>query len=68
VIWVWHTYPILNSNHMSKQAHNRSRLNIAAGLCIAIGLIIGILIKRVHIGLMIGLGLGLLGGGLLRRR
>ncbi|GAA0565355.1 hypothetical protein [Chitinophaga japonensis] len=53
---------------MGKQADNHSRRNIAAGLCIAIGLIIGILIKRVHIGLMIGLGLGLLGGGLLRRR
>ena len=53
---------------MGKQAPDRSRLNVAAGLCIAIGLIIGIMIKRVQVGLLIGLGLGLLGGSLLRRR
>ena len=53
---------------MGKQAPDRSRLNIAAGLCIAIGLIIGIMIKRVQVGLLIGLGLGLLGGSLLKRR
>jgi hypothetical protein len=53
---------------MGKQAPNRSRLNVAAGLCIALGLIIGIMIKRVQVGLLIGLGLGLLGGSLLRRR
>jgi hypothetical protein len=53
---------------MGKQAPNRSRLNVAAGLCIAIGLIIGIMIKRVQLGLMIGLALGLLGGSLIRRR
>jgi hypothetical protein len=53
---------------MGKQAPDRSRLNVAAGLCIALGLIIGILIKRVHIGLMIGIGLGLLGGALINRR
>ncbi len=53
---------------MSKQQPKRDRLNIAAGLCIAIGLIIGIAIKRVQIGLLIGLGLGLLGGSLIRRR
>jgi len=52
---------------MGKQAPDRSRLNVAAGLCIALGLIIGIMIKRVHIGLMIGIGLGLLGGSLIRR-
>lgn len=53
---------------MNKQEQNRPRLNIAAGLCIAVGLIIGILIKRVQVGLLIGLGLGLLGGMLIRRR
>jgi hypothetical protein len=53
---------------MGKQAPNRSRLNVAAGLCIAIGLIIGIMIKRVQVGLLIGLALGLLGGSLIRRR
>lgn len=45
-----------------------SRRSIAAGLCIILGLVIGIAIKRVHIGLLIGLGLGLLGGGLLSGR
>ena len=53
---------------MSKKQGSRDRLNIAAGLCIAIGLVIGIAIKRVQIGLLIGLALGLLGGGLIRRR
>ncbi|MBO9154383.1 hypothetical protein ACFOTA_19370 [Chitinophaga sp. GCM10012297] len=44
------------------------RVTISAALCIIIGLVIGFLIKRVHIGLLIGLGLGLLGGGLLSKR
>jgi hypothetical protein len=51
-----------------KHEENRPRITIAAGLCIALGLIIGIVIKRVQVGLFIGLALGLLGGGLLRRR
>lgn len=50
-----------------EQEGNRARLNIGAGLCIIIGLLIGFAIKRVHIGLMIGLGLGLLSGSLLRK-
>lgn len=37
-------------------------------MCIIIGLVIGFMIKKVHIGLLIGLGLGLLGGGLLSKR
>ena len=35
---------------------------------IIIGLVIGFLIKRVHVGLLIGVGLGLLAGGLLSNR
>jgi hypothetical protein len=53
---------------MGKQAPDRSRLNVAAGLCIALGLVIGIMIKRVHLGLLIGIGLGLLGGSLINRK
>jgi uncharacterized membrane protein (Fun14 family) len=52
---------------MAKQDGSRARLNIGAGLCIIIGLVIGFAIKRVHIGLLIGLGLGLLSGNLLRK-
>lgn len=44
------------------------RVTISAAMCIIIGLVIGFMIKRVHIGLLIGLGLGLLGGGLLSKR
>lgn len=46
----------------------KDRVTLSAGLCIAIGLIIGFLIKRVHIGLLIGLALGVIGGGLLSKR
>lgn len=41
---------------------------MSAGLCIALGLVIGFLIKRVHIGLLIGLALGLLSGAMLSKR
>ncbi|UYQ95165.1 hypothetical protein MKQ68_08650 [Chitinophaga horti] len=51
-----------------KRGDSRARLNIAAGVCILIGLVIGFGIKRMHIGLMIGLALGLLSGGLLSKR
>lgn len=51
-----------------KTENNRSRLSITAAFCIALGLLIGFEIKRVHIGLMIGLALGLLSGGLLSKR
>ncbi|WP_343674480.1 hypothetical protein [Chitinophaga sp.] len=47
---------------------NRSRLSMAAIVCIIIGLVIGFEIKRVHIGLLIGLALGLLSGNMLSRR
>ncbi|MBC9910186.1 hypothetical protein HHL17_18950 [Chitinophaga sp. G-6-1-13] len=47
-----------------KHAQNRPRLRIAAILCILLGLFIGFEIKRVHIGLLIGIGLGLLTGSM----
>jgi uncharacterized membrane protein (UPF0136 family) len=47
---------------------DQTRANIAFVLLIVIGLAIGFLIKRVHIGLIIGLGLGLMASGMLRRR
>ena len=55
---------------MSKQNTNpdNTRLRMSAALCIVLGLVIGFLIKRVHIGLLIGLALGLLSGGLLTKR
>lgn len=52
---------------MSKQS-DYNRFRISALLCIGLGLLIGFLIKRVHIGLLIGLALGLLSGGLLSKR
>ncbi len=51
---------------MSKR--DNTRLNMSAALCIGLGLLIGFMIKKVHIGLLIGLALGLLGGGLLSKR
>ena len=47
-----------------KHEQNRHRLKIAAGLCIALGLLLGIGIKRIHVGLIIGIGLGLLTSGM----
>lgn len=47
-----------------KHVENRPRMRIAAILCIVLGLFIGFGIKRVHIGLLIGVGLGLLTGSL----
>ncbi|WP_177318529.1 hypothetical protein [Chitinophaga sancti] len=46
----------------------RSRLTMTAILCIVIGLAIGFEIKRLHIGLLIGLALGLLSGNMLAKR
>nr|WP_295870177.1 hypothetical protein [uncultured Chitinophaga sp.] len=42
-------------------------MRIAAILCILLGLFIGFGIKRVHVGLLIGIGLGLLTGSLWSR-
>ena len=53
---------------MGKEQENRPRLTITAILCIVIGLVVGFEIKRLHIGLLIGLGLGLLSGNMLRKR
>ena len=44
------------------------RRNVALVVAIVGGLVLGIFIKRVHIGLLIGLGIGLLVSGLIRRR
>jgi predicted ABC-type sugar transport system permease subunit len=53
---------------MSKKQGSGSRLTIMAVLCIIVGLVIGFEIKRVHIGLLIGLGLGLLSGNMIKRK
>lgn len=55
------------SKQQNKKADN-TRLRMMAIFCIVLGLVIGFLMKRVHIGLLIGLGLGLLSGGLLSKR
>ncbi|HEY8396927.1 MAG TPA: hypothetical protein VIK80_03235 [Flavihumibacter sp.] len=47
---------------------NNSRRDMGIVVAIAIGLIIGIFIKRVHIGLLIGLGIGLLSASLISGR
>jgi F0F1-type ATP synthase assembly protein I len=53
---------------MPEKKPNSNRGYIAFAFVILLGYIIGIFIKRVPLGLMIGLVLGLLGSGLLRRR
>jgi len=47
---------------------DRKRATVGFGFAIVLGLIIGIFIKRVHFGLMIGLAIGLLSSTMLRRR
>ena len=47
---------------------DEKRGGIAFVFLIIVGLVIGFLIKRVHVGLLIGLGLGLLASGILRKR
>ena len=44
------------------------RRDVTIGVVIIIGLVIGFLIKRVHVGLLIGVTLGLLAAGLLSKR
>ena len=41
---------------------DRSRLSITAIFCIVLGVLLGFMIERIHIGLMIGIGIGLLSG------
>lgn len=47
---------------------DEKRGGIAFIFLLIIGLGIGFLIKRVHVGLLIGLALGLLASGILRKR
>ena len=47
---------------------DEKRGGIAFAFLIVVGLIIGFLIKRVHVGLLIGLALGLFASGILRKR
>jgi hypothetical protein len=53
---------------MAERQPNRTRGFISFGFVIILGFVLGIFIRNVRIGLIIGLALGLLGGGLLRRR
>lgn len=53
---------------MKAQKTNETRRQLAWILAITTGLVLGFFIKKVHIGLLIGLALGLLASGLLRRR
>ncbi len=47
---------------------DEKRGGIAFAFLIILGLAIGFLIKRVHIGLLIGLAMGLFASGILRKR
>jgi uncharacterized membrane protein (UPF0136 family) len=47
---------------------DEKRGGIAFVFLIIVGLAIGFLIKRVHVGLLIGLALGLFASGILRKR
>lgn len=53
---------------MSERKPDEKRGSIAFVVMIGIGLAIGFLIKRVHYGLLLGLAMGLLASGLLRKR
>ena len=53
---------------MIQRKPNQSRGYISFGVVILIALLIGIFLRNVKIGLIIGLVLGLLGSSLLRRR
>lgn len=53
---------------MAENKPNRQRGYISFAFVMILGLILGVFIKNVRIGLIIGLVLGLLGSGLLRRR
>lgn len=50
------------------QKPDQKRGNIAFVFLILVGLAIGFLIKRVHVGLLIGLALGFFASGILRKR
>ena len=53
---------------MAQRQPDSNRGYIAFAFAIILGYIIGIFLKKVTLGLIIGLVLGLLGSGLLRRR
>lgn len=53
---------------MENRQPDKKRATVGFAFAIILGLIIGIFIKRVHFGLIIGLVLGLLGSNLWRRR
>ena len=53
---------------MANDKPGNMRSTITFAFVIILGLIIGILIRRVHLGLLIGLILGLLGSSLIKRR
>ena len=53
---------------MSERRPNQARGFISFGFVIVLALIIGIFLRNVRLGLIIGLVLGLLGSSLLRRR
>lgn len=53
---------------MNTRYPNKTRGNIAFVFAIVLGYALGLLIKRVHIGLILGLAIGLLASGILRRR
>ncbi|MGN6163296.1 MAG: hypothetical protein ACTHOF_02045 [Flavisolibacter sp.] len=53
---------------MAERKPDQKRGTVAFAFVIILGLVIGIFIRRVQVGLIIGLVLGLLGSNLLRRR
>ena len=53
---------------MAERKPDQGRGFISFGLVIVLALVIGIFLRNVRLGLIIGLVLGLLGSGLLRRR
>lgn len=53
---------------MKQRKPDQKRGFISFGMIIILALVIGIFLRNVRIGLIIGLVLGLLGSGLLRRR
>lgn len=53
---------------MAERKPNSNRGYIAFVFVVLLGYLIGFLLKKVTMGLIIGLALGLLGSGLLRRR
>jgi hypothetical protein len=53
---------------MAERKPDQTRGFISFGFVIILALVIGIFLRNVRLGLIIGLALGLLGGSLIRRR